>query len=208
MPVFSAFFRFPLPVIRGVFGSYPPAKPSARPCRSAKRRFRTWTKPSPSAALPRRATCSATGRPSGRLPPRSSSPNPASTKTCSSTFRRRMQPSPARYRRCWRTTSPSAICAAAKRHGGVMHRKKAENLRSACNFLKIRYTNGRDFPEEAAFHDNDYARRDEILGNAFHVRNRHAQYSADGTRCAGRSRSNFPSRTEIRPCAVPLRSRQ
>lgn len=49
-------------------------------------------------------------------------------------------------RRCWRTTSPSAICAAAKRHGGVMHRKKAENLRSACNFLKIRYTNGRDFP--------------------------------------------------------------
>ena len=36
MPVFSAFFRFPLPVIRGVFGSYPPAKPSARPCRSAK----------------------------------------------------------------------------------------------------------------------------------------------------------------------------
>lgn len=52
MPVFSAFFRFPLPVIRGVFGSYPPAKPSARPCRSAKRRFRTWTKPSPSAALP------------------------------------------------------------------------------------------------------------------------------------------------------------
>ena len=67
MPVFSAFFRFPLPVIRGVFGSYPPAKPSARPCRSAKRRFRTWTKPSPSAALPRRATCSATGRPSGIL---------------------------------------------------------------------------------------------------------------------------------------------
>ena len=41
MPVFSAFFRFPLPVIRGVFGSYPPAKPSARPCRSAKRRFFT-----------------------------------------------------------------------------------------------------------------------------------------------------------------------
>lgn len=94
MPVFSAFFRFPLPVIRGVFGSYSPAKPSARPCRSAKRRFRTWTKPSPSAALPRRTICSATGRPSGRLPPRSSFPNPASTKTCSSTFRRRMRPRP------------------------------------------------------------------------------------------------------------------
>lgn len=133
MPVFSAFFRFPLPVIRGVFGSYPPAKPSARPCRSAKRRFRTWTKPSPSAALPRRAICSATGRPSGRLPPRSSSPNPASTKTCSSTFRRRMQPSPARCRRCWHTTSPSAICAAAKRRGGVMHRKKPK----ICGVLAI-----------------------------------------------------------------------
>ena len=37
---FFGIFRFPLPVIRGVFGSYPPAKPSARPCRSAKRRFR------------------------------------------------------------------------------------------------------------------------------------------------------------------------
>ena len=53
MPVFSAFFRFPLPVIRGVFGSYPPAKPSARPCRSAKRRFFTesWGKSSLGARL-------------------------------------------------------------------------------------------------------------------------------------------------------------
>ena len=53
MPVFSAFFRFPLPVIRGVFGSYPPAKPSARPCRSAKWRFFTesWGKSSLGARL-------------------------------------------------------------------------------------------------------------------------------------------------------------
>ena len=52
-PFFRHFFRFPLPVIRGVFGSYPPAKPSARPCRSAKRRFFTesWGKSSLGARL-------------------------------------------------------------------------------------------------------------------------------------------------------------
>ena len=55
-PVSARFFGiFSLlpPVIRGVFGSYPPAKPSARPCRSAKRRFFTesWGKSSLGARL-------------------------------------------------------------------------------------------------------------------------------------------------------------